>query len=122
MTTSLTNSMNGLPRRSSIQREFIKSKTVANVLSEVKPASNRKLADLPSTATVEEAFDVLLAEDILSVPVYQLEPDQHTKKYLTIISVLDLLKLLNVNGCHREKNFAKKNKNMWTKLSMSKKQ
>ncbi|KAI7849831.1 hypothetical protein BDC45DRAFT_519705 [Circinella umbellata] len=97
MTTSLTNSMNGLPRRSSIQREFIKSKTVANVLSEVKPASNRKLVDLPSTATVEKAFDVLLAEDILSVPVYQLEPDQHTKKYLTIISVLDLLKLLNDN-------------------------
>ena len=110
MTTSLTNSINGLPRRNSVQREFIKSKTVANVLSQVKPASNRRLVDLPSTATVEKTFDVLLAEDILSVPVYQLESDQHTKKYLTIVSVLDLLKLLNVNGCHREKNFAKKTK------------
>ncbi|KAI9497323.1 hypothetical protein BDB00DRAFT_868761 [Zychaea mexicana] len=95
--TTLTNSMNGLPRRNSIQREFIASKTVANVLSEVKAASTRQLVDLPSTATMEEAFDVLLAEDILSVPVYQLEADQHAKKYLAIVSVLDLLKLLNDN-------------------------
>ncbi|KAI9243444.1 hypothetical protein BDA99DRAFT_566667 [Phascolomyces articulosus] len=95
--TTLTNSMNGLPRRNSVQRAFIASKTVANVLAQVKPASTRQLVDLPSTATMEEAFDVLLAEDILSVPVYQLDSDQHTKKYLTIVSVLDLLKLLNDN-------------------------
>ncbi|KAI8144106.1 hypothetical protein BJV82DRAFT_667943 [Fennellomyces sp. T-0311] len=93
--TTLTNPINGLPRRHNAQLQFIESKTVANVLAEVKTSTTRQLVDLPSTATMEEALSVLLAEDILSVPVYQLEEGQ--KKYLTIVSVLDLLRLLNDN-------------------------
>ncbi|KAG0165865.1 hypothetical protein DFQ28_008185 [Apophysomyces sp. BC1034] len=70
---------------------FVSSKTVANVLAKVKPPPNRQVVDLPATATMEEALDLLLAEDILSVPVYRLENNQ--KIYITIVSVLDLLKL-----------------------------
>lgn len=93
--TSIEASNAVLPqRKKSVQGMFIASRTVVNVLAKVKPPSNRRLVDLPSTATMEEAFDVLLAEDILSVPVYELQAD-NTKKYLTIISVLDLLKLLS---------------------------
>ncbi|ORZ11242.1 hypothetical protein BCR42DRAFT_421824 [Absidia repens] len=74
---------------------FIATKTIANVLANVKPtASNRQLADLPISATVEQAFDLLLAEDILSLPVYRLD-DQQKKVYVTIISVLDLMRLLS---------------------------
>lgn len=78
--------------KDSAQRLFIASKTVANVLAEVKPLPYRQLVDLPSTATMEEAFDVFLAEDILSAPVYRLVGGR--KEYITIVSVLDLLKLL----------------------------
>ena len=92
--TTLTNTTNGLPRRHSAQLQFIESKTVADVLAEVKTGAARQLVDLPSTATMEEALRVLLAEDILSVPVYRL--DNGAKTYLAIVSVLDLLKVLNV--------------------------
>ncbi|ORX54110.1 hypothetical protein DM01DRAFT_1383482 [Hesseltinella vesiculosa] len=78
-------------RRRSTHRTFIETKTVGNVINKVKPPSERYLVDLPITASVEQAFDVLLAEEILSLPVYRL--DNNVKTYLTIISVLDLLKL-----------------------------
>ncbi|ORZ18002.1 hypothetical protein BCR42DRAFT_412947 [Absidia repens] len=68
----------GVQRNSSIHpQSFIATKTIADVLAKVKPTlSNRELVDLPMTATVDEALNTLLTEDILSVPV-----------------VLDLLKL-----------------------------
>ncbi|KAI9314162.1 hypothetical protein BX666DRAFT_1971054 [Dichotomocladium elegans] len=93
--TTIDNSLTDLGVRESVHRDFITFKTVSNVLACVKPISNRELVDLPSTATMEEAFDVLLAKDILSVPVYQLEGN--SKKYITIVSVLDLLRLLSGN-------------------------
>ncbi|KAF7727455.1 hypothetical protein EC973_007524 [Apophysomyces ossiformis] len=74
-----------------VHQAFISSKTVANILAKVKPPPNRQVVDMPVTATMEEALDLLLAEDILSVPVYRWENNQ--KKYITIVSVLDLLKL-----------------------------
>ncbi|KAI8093365.1 uncharacterized protein BX664DRAFT_329518 [Halteromyces radiatus] len=90
-----TNEQLGNRRRSSTHQTFIASKTVANVLTKVKPTSStRRLVDLPVTATIEQAFDLLLAEDILSIPVYRLD-DLGKKVYVTIVGVLDLLKLLS---------------------------
>ncbi|CAO3598613.1 unnamed protein product [Absidia cylindrospora] len=94
----------GARRNSSTHQSFIVTKTIANVLAKVKPTvSKRKLVDLPVTATIEEALNTLLVEDILSVPVYQLENDAE-KKYLTIVSVLDLLKLWNLHAAGTTNN------------------
>ncbi|KAI8877990.1 hypothetical protein K501DRAFT_259434 [Backusella circina FSU 941] len=75
-------------------QSFISSNTVADVLNKVKPVSNnRPLYDLPVTASVEEAFDLLLKQNILAVPIYQ-QQENEDKKYLAIVSAFDLLKLL----------------------------
>ncbi|KAI7876885.1 hypothetical protein K492DRAFT_172138 [Lichtheimia hyalospora FSU 10163] len=100
MTTLNNSNPTQLARRASVHRTLIASRTVADVLASVKPPRNRELVELPSTATMEEAFDVLLAHDILSVPVYQ-QLDGN-KKYLTIVSVLDLLKLLSGDAGERQ--------------------
>ncbi|KAL0089726.1 hypothetical protein F4703DRAFT_1842446 [Phycomyces blakesleeanus] len=73
-------------------QDFISSQTVGHLIEDVKPESQRQLVDLPLTSTMEEAFDLFLAEDVLSAPVYTIENGQ--KRYLAIVSVLDLLKLL----------------------------
>lgn len=88
-----------------VHPSFIATKTISNVLANVKPTpSNRQMVDLPISATIEEAFDVLLAEDILSVPVYRVNEEDQTKVYVTIISVLDLLKLLSQHVSTRKKS------------------
>lgn len=93
-----------------VHPSFIATKTISNVLANVKPTpSNRQMVDLPISATIEEAFDVLLAEDILSVPVYRLNEEDQTKVYVTIISVLDLLKLLSQHVSTRKKSPWEKN-------------
>lgn len=94
MTTTFNNS-NAIPpqRRGSATKDFLDSKTVANVLNQVKPTNTRQLIDLPADATVEQALDVLLQHDILSVPVYHMQGQG--KQYVTIVSVLDLLKLVS---------------------------
>lgn len=88
-----------------VLQRFIQSKSIADVIQKVKP-TYRKILDLPLTATMEEAFDLLLAEDILSVPIYHTEGND--KKYVAIVSALDLLKLLSTKVrclCNdREKN------------------
>ncbi|KAI8088026.1 uncharacterized protein B0P05DRAFT_531167 [Gilbertella persicaria] len=73
--------------------QFIQTNTVGDVLNKVKP-TYRGLLDLPLTSTMEEAFDLLLAGDILSVPIYNLN-GQGEKQYVAIVSALDLLKLLS---------------------------
>ncbi|KAI9308589.1 hypothetical protein BJ944DRAFT_236855 [Cunninghamella echinulata] len=90
-------------RRNSTHQSFINTKTVANVITKIKPPSSRQLVDLPVTSTIEEAFDILLAEDILSVPIYKLVDNK--KIYLTIIGVIDLLKLLNQHQADAKTNF-----------------
>ncbi|CAO3645726.1 unnamed protein product [Cunninghamella blakesleeana] len=82
---------------------FINSKTVSNVITKIKVPTSRLLVDLPITSTIEEAFDLLLAEDILSVPVYKLIDNE--KVYLTIVSVIDLLKLLSQHQSDVKTNF-----------------
>jgi hypothetical protein len=82
-------------QKDTLQR-FIQSKTVGDVFNKVKPI-HRELLDLPLTSTMEEAFDLLLAEDILSVPIYYTENNE--KKYVAIVSALDLLKLLSTKVC-----------------------
>ncbi|RUO97193.1 hypothetical protein BC936DRAFT_140836 [Jimgerdemannia flammicorona] len=72
---------------------FIASHNVASVLAEVKEQPS-ELVDLSLDSTVEEAFDVLLANDILSVPVYRVEDE--TKVYVAIVGVLDLLKFTTI--------------------------
>ncbi|KAI9261747.1 hypothetical protein BY458DRAFT_534655 [Sporodiniella umbellata] len=73
-------------------QNFINSTLVEDLIQKVKPAEQqRTLIDLPDTATVEEALDLLLAQDIRSIPIYQLND---TKKYIKIVSALDLLRLL----------------------------
>lgn len=74
--------------------QFVKSKSVGDVLQKVKPGNNEVvLFDLPVTSTMEQAFDLLLAEDILTIPIYEMEGNK--KKYVAIVSALDLLKLLS---------------------------
>jgi hypothetical protein len=92
MTSILSNSNNLTSSRKDTLQHFIESKTVGDVLNKVKPTS-RGILDLPLESTMEEAFDLLLAEDILSVPIYYLEGNQ--KQYVAIVSALDLLKLLS---------------------------
>ncbi|KAI8366694.1 uncharacterized protein BYT42DRAFT_549776 [Radiomyces spectabilis] len=85
--------INNSRRRSSAHHSFISTKTVANVLSTIKQHPYRPLIDLPVRATIEETLDLLLAEDIISVPVYRC--DNNKKHYITIVSALDLLKWLS---------------------------
>lgn len=95
MTTFLSNMQLISQQKDTLQR-FIQSNTVGDVLNKVKP-THRGLLDLPLTSTMEEAFDLLLAEDILSVPIYHTEGN--IKKYVAIVSALDLLKLLSTKVC-----------------------
>jgi len=66
---------------------FIASRKVADLLKELKPQSD--LVDVPSNATLEYVFEVLLANDILSVPVYK--DQSQPKEYLGFVSVQDLV-------------------------------
>jgi len=80
---------------------------IADVLSAVKPMHQRPLLDLSSDCSIEEALDLLLAEDILSVPIYRLN-NNGNKEYLTIVSALDLLHLLSskvsLESLHNDRN------------------
>lgn len=69
---------------------FIASKTVGDLVKELKPRSD--LVNVPSSETLESVFDILLANDILSVPVYK--EDSKPKEYLGFVSVLDLVRLV----------------------------
>ncbi|KAI8640687.1 hypothetical protein BD408DRAFT_476572 [Parasitella parasitica] len=92
MTTLLSNmQLINQQQKDTLQR-FIQSRTVGDVLDKAKPGL-RDLVDLPLTCTVEDALDLLLAKDILSVPIYHIEGNE--KKYVAIVSALDLLKLLS---------------------------
>jgi CBS-domain-containing membrane protein len=106
MTSILSNTNNLTASRKDTLQHFIESKTVGDVLNSVKPTS-RELLDLPLESTMEEAFDLLLAHNILSVPIYYLEGDQ--KHYVAIVSALDLLKLLSskvtLPSCNGRENF-----------------
>lgn len=92
MTSILSNDSIHLSNKDTLHK-FIQSKTVNDVLQKVKP-TQRELLDLPCTSTIEEAFDLLLAQDILSVPIYR--SSNGIKEYITIVSALDLLKLLSL--------------------------
>ncbi|KAI8366233.1 hypothetical protein BD560DRAFT_483654 [Blakeslea trispora] len=94
MTASILSSdnTNNSARQDTHLHQFIQSQTVGDVLNKVKPV-HRELMDLPLTSTMEQAFDLLLAGDILSVPIYRLN-EQGQKQYVAIVSALDLLKLL----------------------------
>lgn len=92
MTTLLNNNNIDLDNKD-ILHQFIQSKNVGDVIQKVKP-TYRELLDLPSSSTIEEAFDLLLAQDILSIPIYRMNKNGQ-KEYITIVSALDLLKLLS---------------------------
>ncbi|KAG2228556.1 hypothetical protein BDF21DRAFT_444319 [Thamnidium elegans] len=92
MTTILNNNDINLKNKDTFD-QFIQSKNVGDVIQKVKP-TYRDLLDLPSSSTMEEAFDFLLAEDISSVPIYHTDT-QGVKEYIAIVSALDLLKLLS---------------------------
>jgi hypothetical protein len=93
MTSILSNDSIHFNKKDTLHK-FIQSKTVHDVLQKVKPSTQRELLDLPCTSTIEEAFDLLLAQDILSVPIYR--SSNGIKEYITIVSALDLLKLLSL--------------------------
>ncbi|GBC02461.1 hypothetical protein RclHR1_04640004 [Rhizophagus clarus] len=66
---------------------FLKEQTIDSVIKEKQNIS--QLIEIPITATIEEAFDVLLAENILSVPVYRLWRGH--KQPIAIVNVVDLV-------------------------------
>lgn len=76
---------------------FITGKSVGDLVKELKPQPD--LVDVPSTETLETVFDILLANDILSVPVYK--DGSHPKIYLGFVSALDLVQLIvdKVTSC-----------------------
>ncbi|CAG8603043.1 20417_t:CDS:2 [Cetraspora pellucida] len=83
---------------------FVKEQTVGAVRNSKQDA--KTLIEIPITATIEEVFDVLLAENILSIPVYRLWKGH--KRPVAIVNVTDLVafvcpqpifdKFDNVNG------------------------
>ncbi|KAH8554432.1 hypothetical protein BGW37DRAFT_484818 [Umbelopsis sp. PMI_123] len=75
-------------------RTFIGNKTAGDLVKELKPQSD--LVDVASNETLEVVFDTLLANDILSVPVYN-EISQ-PKEYLGFVSALDLVRLIVDNN------------------------
>lgn len=92
--TSILNNNNIRLNNKDTLHEFIQSKNVGQVIEKVKPMNTRELLDLPCSCTIEKAFDFLLTHDILSVPIYRTN-HQGEKEYITIVSALDLLKLLS---------------------------
>ncbi|CAG8640348.1 6743_t:CDS:2 [Ambispora leptoticha] len=66
---------------------FIEKQTISNVLAE-KP-NIQSLIQLSVNATVEEAFDLLLAENILSVPVYRIWKGH--REPIALVSAFDLV-------------------------------
>ncbi|RUS13688.1 hypothetical protein BC937DRAFT_94931 [Endogone sp. FLAS-F59071] len=74
--------------------KFVASHTVGSLLTEFKQQLP-ELIDISAESTVEEAFDILLANDITSVPVYRIQDD--TKEYITIVNTLDLLRFTIIN-------------------------
>ncbi|KAI8577782.1 hypothetical protein K450DRAFT_301602 [Umbelopsis ramanniana AG] len=78
-------------------RTFISRKTVDDLLRELKPQSD--LVDVASSETLEIVFDTLLANDILSVPVYK--ENSQPKEYIGFVSALNLLRLI-VNNTNLE--------------------
>ncbi|CAG8455613.1 11077_t:CDS:2 [Diversispora eburnea] len=61
-----------------------------------------KLIEIPVTATIEEAFDVLLAENILSVPVYRYW--RNRKQYIAIVNVFDLVAFVCLQPIFNKEN------------------
>ncbi|KAF9298362.1 hypothetical protein BGZ88_007015 [Linnemannia elongata] len=78
----------------SLHAQFLATHTVADVLSEKK--QDHDLIDIQVTATVETVFETLLANDILSVPVYR--KFNNRKDYVAIIDAFDLLSTLEEQG------------------------
>ncbi|CAH1766018.1 15587_t:CDS:2 [Entrophospora sp. SA101] len=66
---------------------FIKGQTINSVLSEKQNIST--FIEISVTATIEEVFDVLLAENIISVSVYRLWRGH--KQPIAIVNVFDLV-------------------------------
>lgn len=95
--TTLLNNKNIHLENKDVLHKFIQSRNVGDVLQKVKP-THRELVDLPSSSTIEEAFDLLLAHDILSIPIYRTDKNGQ-KEYMAIVSALDLLKLLSTKVC-----------------------
>ncbi|KAF9135403.1 hypothetical protein BGW39_003200 [Mortierella sp. 14UC] len=82
----------------SLHSQFLETHTVADVLSEKK--QDHALIDIQVTATVEKVFETLLANDILSVPVYR--KFNNRKDYVAIIDAFDLLSTLEEQGLSSE--------------------
>ncbi|KAG9292003.1 hypothetical protein G9A89_017902 [Geosiphon pyriformis] len=66
---------------------FVEDQTIAKVLAEKQIIQS--LIELPVSATIEEAFDLLLAENILSVPVYRIWKNH--REPIALVSAFDLV-------------------------------
>jgi hypothetical protein len=86
---------------------FLAKKKVLDLIRELKPQSD--LVDVPSDATLEYVFEVLLANDILSVPVYKAE--SQPKEYLGFVTVQDMVHHLFESVSQRWEIFSQ----MWRK-------
>lgn len=81
---------------------FLANKKVFDLIRELKPQSD--LVDVPSDATLEYVFEVLLANDILSVAVYKAQ--SQPKRYLGFVTVQDMLHHLFESVSQRWENLA----------------
>ncbi|KAG0284347.1 hypothetical protein BGZ96_011282 [Linnemannia gamsii] len=82
----------------SLHAQFLATHTVADVLEQKK--QDLDLIDIQVTATVEKVFETLLANDILSVPVYR--KFNNRKDYVAIVDAFDLLSTLEEQGLSSE--------------------
>ncbi|RKP10222.1 hypothetical protein THASP1DRAFT_27988 [Thamnocephalis sphaerospora] len=78
----------------SVSASYLREHTVQQLLSGKKDVI--PLVDVAATASVEEALDLLLANDILTLPVYSTQnvPDNEERQYVGFVSAYDLLTFL----------------------------
>ncbi|RKP22913.1 hypothetical protein SYNPS1DRAFT_25154 [Syncephalis pseudoplumigaleata] len=82
------------PSISSDFRELLKTTSVHQLLLDKKNAI--PLVALPATASIEDVLDRLLAEDVLSVPIYtSTTSDDNDTRYIGLVSAYDLLVYLS---------------------------
>ncbi|KAI8879741.1 hypothetical protein K501DRAFT_303052 [Backusella circina FSU 941] len=93
MMTTILSSTTTLQKKDTLSR-FFQANTVANVVHKLQ--LDGTIHDLPFQSTLGEALSLFTSRDIVSLPLYQVNPQQE-KEYITIITILDLLRLLSTH-------------------------
>jgi hypothetical protein len=91
MMTTILSATTTLQKKDTLSR-FFQTNTVASVINKLQLGDT--IHDLPVQSTLGEALNLFTSKDIASLPLYQTNSQQE-KEYTTIITTLDLLRLLS---------------------------